>query len=47
MLNELVRTMAEMAVQSNRDRSAHRAEIEEIWRYLRYEPRNGNGRGEG
>jgi len=25
----------------------HRAEIEEIWRYLRYEPRNGNGRGEG
>ncbi|KOP23009.1 hypothetical protein AMR41_28425 [Hapalosiphon sp. MRB220] len=33
-------------LQAECDRSDWQSEIREIWRYLRYEPRNGNGRSE-
>lgn len=37
----------QLVAEQTRLHAQHRAEIKEIWRYLRYEPRNGNGRGEG
>ncbi|WP_017313906.1 hypothetical protein [Mastigocladopsis repens] len=39
---ETIRLFADLARQQAEDK----AEIREIWRYLRYEPRHGNGRGE-
>jgi hypothetical protein len=41
-----IQLVAQQAIQSERDRQACLSEIREIWRYLRYEPRNGNGRSE-
>ncbi|MFB2771877.1 hypothetical protein ACE1AT_21705 [Pelatocladus sp. BLCC-F211] len=43
---ETIQLVAQQAIQSERDRQACLSEIREIWRYLRYEPRNGNGRSE-
>ncbi len=43
---ETIQLVAQQAVQSERDRQAWQSEIREIWQYLRYEPRNGNGRSE-
>ncbi len=47
---EALRTTAaetlQLVAEQARLHAQHRAEIEEIWRYLRYQPRNGNGRGE-
>ncbi len=39
---ETIRLVADLA----RQQASDKAEIREIWRYLRYEPRNGNGRSE-
>ncbi|BAZ71053.1 hypothetical protein NIES4106_58500 (plasmid) [Fischerella sp. NIES-4106] len=43
---ETIQLVAQQAIQSERDRQACLSEIREIWRYLRYEPRNGNGTSE-
>ncbi|WP_026736099.1 hypothetical protein [Fischerella sp. PCC 9605] len=43
---ETIQLVAQQAVRSERDRQAWQAEIREIWQYLGYEPRNGNGRSE-
>jgi|SRR5579883_755329 hypothetical protein len=47
---EALRTTAaetlQLVAEQARLHAQHREEIEEIWRYLRYEPRNGNGRGD-
>ncbi len=43
---ETIQLVAQQAIQAERDRQAWQSEIREIWRYLRYEPRNGNGRNE-
>ncbi|MBW4434907.1 MAG: hypothetical protein KME28_25145 [Pelatocladus maniniholoensis HA4357-MV3] len=39
---ETIRLVADLA----RQQASDKAEIREIWRYLRYEPRNGNGTSE-
>ncbi|MCP6758490.1 MAG: hypothetical protein NHB32_06905 [Fischerella sp. CENA71] len=39
---ETIRLVAELA----RQQASDKVEIREIWRYLRYEPRNGNGTSE-
>ncbi len=44
---ETIQLVAQQAVQAERDRQTWQSEIREIWQYLRYEPRNGNGRSEG
>ncbi len=43
---ETMRLLANQARQAEADRQAWQSEIREIWQYLRYEPRNGNGRSE-
>jgi ribosome-binding ATPase YchF (GTP1/OBG family) len=43
---EAMRLVADQALQAEADRQAWQLEIREIWQYLRYQPRNGNGRSE-